>query len=154
MQYPVLELKTNTVNRFDVGFGVHQGSVLSPFLFIIVNANLEQAVHGKSYIRVNIGKTMILCSSHKASKPVEMSNFCWQKLHTMLQMSALGPQMRLGHKEKLKPDPEFKCKECVGRSTCLSVPELESVEFEGDEIEVVKSFCYLGDCHWAERGLL
>ena len=33
----------------------------------------------------------------------------------------------------------------VGGSTCLSVPELESVEFEGDDIEDVKAFCYLGD---------
>jgi len=45
----------------------------------------------------------------------------------------------------LKQDPNFKCRSCKGEIQIPDNQELRVVH-KGDTIEVVKSFCYLGDC--------
>ena len=45
----------------------------------------------------------------------------------------------------LKQNPNFKCKKCRGEITTPNIPELGPVEIDGGQIEVAKSFCYLGD---------
>ena len=72
-----------------------------------------------------MGKTKILCSSHKDSKPVNKGNFpCGVCSKGVVRKSILccGCQHWVHKccsdmKGKLKPDPEFKGKKCVGGST-------------------------------------
>ena len=45
--------------EFGVGVGIHQGSVLSPLLFIIVLEALSREMEKKG-LRVNMGKTKIM----------------------------------------------------------------------------------------------
>ena len=48
-------------------------------------------------------------------------------------------------KGRLKLDPTFKCKKCRGEVTAPVIPEIGPVVIDGETIEIVKSFCYLGD---------
>ena len=48
-------------------------------------------------------------------------------------------------KGPLKPDTDFKCKKCRGEVSNASIPDSEPVIVNGEEIEKVSSFCYLGD---------
>ena len=48
-------------------------------------------------------------------------------------------------KGPLKPDIDFKCKKCRGEVSNVTIPDIESLVINGEEIEKVSSFCYLGD---------
>ena len=172
---------------FDVQVGVHQGSVLSPLLFIIVmealsrhfqtgcpwellyaddlviiaetlSELLEKFQTWKANLeckglRVNVGKTKILVSAPNATKPVDSSkfpcgvcnkgtgnnsikcNFCGFWVHKRCT-NIKGP---------LKSDPNFKCKKCRDEVSNATVPDIEPVIINDEEIEKVSSFCYLGD---------
>ena len=48
-------------------------------------------------------------------------------------------------KGPLKPDTDFKCKKCRGEVSNASIPDIEPVVINGEEIEKVSSFCYIGD---------
>jgi len=173
--------------EFDVKVGVHQGSVSSPLLFVIVMEalscefrtscpweilyaddlvivaeTLEELLHKlrvwktnieSKGLRVNMGKTKILCSRHDAPKPVDKSKspcgvcsigvgrnsiFCVHCKHWVHKRCS-------GNKGRLKDDPDFKCRKCSGDVAQPTVPDLDRVVLDGEELEVVMSFCYLGD---------
>ena len=48
-------------------------------------------------------------------------------------------------KGRLKLDPTFKCRKCRGEVTAPVIPEIGPVVIDGETIEIVKTFCYLGD---------
>ena len=48
-------------------------------------------------------------------------------------------------KGPLKPDTDFKCKKCRGEVSNASIPDIEPVVINGEEIEKVSCFCHLGD---------
>ena len=48
-------------------------------------------------------------------------------------------------KGPLKPDTDFKCKKCRGEVSNASISDSKAVVINGEEIEKVSSFCYLGD---------
>ena len=46
---------------------------------------------------------------------------------------------------RLVEDPSFKCKHCLGLLPVVAIPNPISWEFDGEQFEIVTSFCYLGD---------
>ena len=178
---------------FNVQVGVHQGSVLSPLLFVIVMEALSREFYTScpwellyaddlvlvaeslqellerfdiwktnmesKGLRVNTGKTKILRSAHNAPKPINPSAYpcgvCGKGVGSnSIKCSFCGLWVHkrcTGIKGALRPH-DFKCKKCKGENATPTTPaELAPVVIEGETIEVVKSFCYLGD-FIGERG--
>ena len=50
-----------------------------------------------------------------------------------------------GIKGTLVEDPTFKCSRCTGVARPIDVRPFEHVELDGESLDVVDSFCYLGD---------
>ena len=48
-------------------------------------------------------------------------------------------------KGPLKSDPDFKCKKCRGEVSNAIIPDIKPVVINGEEIEKVSSFWYLGN---------
>ena len=49
-----------------------------------------------------------------------------------------------GMKGRLRPDPNYKCRTC-SKERVVTAPQVKQVEIGNEQLEVVKSFCYLGD---------
>ena len=116
--------------------------------FRVSKANLES-----KGLHVNVGKTKILLSVHNAHKPVDESKFpcgvCNRSVGiNSVKCHACGfcVHKRCSNiKGPLKPNTNFKCKKCRGEVSNAYISESEPVVFNGEEIEKVSSFCYLGD---------
>ena len=174
---------------FNVKVGVHQGSVLSPLLFIIVmealsrefrtgcpwellyaddlviiSESLEELVAKidlwKSNIeskglRVNMTKTKIMCCSHNVAGPPKQvvafpCGVC--DLNVGVNSIFCSSCARWVHKRctnikgRLRADPSFQCARCKGICPPSPVSKLvDKVECGGGSLEVVRTFCYLGD---------
>ena len=104
-------------------------------------------------------KTKILCSRHDAPKPIEKCRFpCGVCLRGVGRNSILCTCCNHWvHKActdqigRLVEDPNFKCKRCLGLIPDVVNPDPINLELGGEQIEVVTSFCYLGDVT-GERG--
>ena len=48
-------------------------------------------------------------------------------------------------KGRLRPDPNFKCQKCCQEREITPAPEVKHVSIGNNKLEVVRSFCYLGD---------
>ena len=172
--------------EFEVKVGVHQGSVLSPLLFIIVlealsrefrsgvpwedlyaddlvimAESLEKCVRRlltwkeameKKGLRVKAGKTKIMIcstgldllqSSGKFPCPVcctgvgSNSIFCNGCKHWV--------HKKCSGLKRLKNDPDYRCTRCQGTAHPLDGRPQKEVQVGPDKLEVVASFCYLGD---------
>ena len=174
---------------FSVQVGVHQGSVLSPLLFVlvmeaisrefrtscpwellyaddlvimadsleelVVKINLWKSNLENKGLRVNIKKTKVMCCSHNVAGPKKRpgqfpcgvcdenvgrnSIYCSQ-CHKWIHKRCSGV---IG---KLKEDPSYKCPRCSGQ--CPDRPPdllLTHLNCGGFNLEVVPTFCYLGD---------
>ena len=116
--------------------------------FWVWKANLES-----KGLRVNVDKTKILVSAHNAPKSVDGSKFpcgvCNKGVGiNSIKCLACGfwVHKRCSNiKGPLKPDTDFKCKKCRGEVSNASIPDIEPVVINGEEIEKVSSFCCLGD---------
>ena len=174
---------------FDVKVGLHQGSVLSPLLFIIVLealskefrtgcpwellyaddlvivshslADLQQrfdawksGMEAKG-LRVNVGKTKFMTSGpdlnplYKSGKnPCGVclkgvgSNSifcegCKQWVHWTKCSEQPG--------KRAKAVPGFRCSRCLGTARSIHVQTDERIYANGEPLESVDTFCYLGD---------
>ena len=179
--------------EFEVKVGVHQGSVLSPLLFIIVlealsrefcsgvpwedlyaddlviiTESLEECVRRlltwkeameKKGLRVNAGKTKIMiwgtgldllrssgefpcavCRTGVGSNSI-FCNGCKHWVHK--KCSGL---------KRLKKDPDYQCTRCQGTACPLDGRPQKEVQVRPDKLDVVASFCYLGDMLSAAGG--
>ena len=46
-------------------------------------------------------------------------------------------------KGPIKPNPDFKRKKCRGEVSNATIPDIQPVDINGEEIKKVRSFCYL-----------
>ena len=179
--------------EFEVKVGVHQGSVLSPLLFIIVlealsrefrcgvpwedpwedlyaddlviiAESLEECVRRlltwkeameEKGLRVNAGKTKIMIcgtgldllqSSGEFPCAVCRSNsiFCKGCKHWVLK--------KCSGLKRLTEDPDYRCTRYLGIAHPLDGRPQTEVQVGPDKLEVVASFCYLGDMVSAAGG--
>lgn len=172
--------------EFEVRVGVHQGSVLSPLLFIIVlealsrefrsgvpwedlyaddlviiTESLEECVTRlqtwkegmeKKGLRVNAKKTKIMICGTGLDFLESSGTFPCAVCRTGVGRNSIlcNSCKNWVHKKcsglkRLKEDPDFKCARCRGTARpCDGRPQTE-VQVGSDKLEVVASFCYLGD---------
>ena len=172
--------------EFELKVGVHQGSVLSPLLFVIVLEalsrefragvpwedryaddlviiadSLEECVSRlliwkeamvKKGLRVNAGKTKVMiCGTGLDLFPSSdeylcavcctgvgnNSNYCnGCKIWVHKKCSGL---------QRLTPNPDYRCARCMGNARPIDGRPQNEVQGGPDKLEVVASFCYLGD---------
>src|SRR5258706_542922 len=143
-----MRLGAGETEEFSVRVGVHQGSVLSPLLFIIVLEELGKTKVMVSRIRhgqaENSGKYPCgVCRKGVASNSIRCTK-CEKWIHKRYS-KVTG---------RLQDVVEFKCVNCTqGKNAAAAVTvELKLSAEEGDTLECVNKFCYLGDMIGAGGG--
>ena len=177
---------------FEVKVGVHQGSVLSPLLFIIVlealsrefrsgvpwedlyaddlviiAESLEECVRKlltwkeameKKGLRVNAGKTKIMiCGTgldlleFRRVSMRRLSHWSEQQQYLLQRLPALCAQ-EMQWAQALDKGPDYRCTLCQGTAHPLDGRPQRDVQIGPDKLEVVASFCYLGDMLSAAGG--
>ena len=190
---------TSLSEEFEVKVGVHQGSVLSPLLFIIVLEalsaefrtgcpwellyaddlalvaksmqeltvklqNWKQAMEAKG-LRVNMGKTKVMVSGRGLGPATNDGNHpcpvcckgtgrgaiactsCRQWVHCAKKCS--GVQVPRLTSEQIST---YVCRVCTGAIVAQAVQRPEPLVLDGDTLDMVDKFCYLGDTLGAGGG--
>ena len=179
--------------EFEVKVGVHQGSVLSPLLFIIVlealsrefrcgvpwedlyaddlviiAESLEECVRRlltwkeameEKGLRVNAGKTKIMICGTGLDLLQSSGEFPCAVCRTGVGSNSIFCEgcKHWVHKEcsglkRLTEDPDYRCTRCKGTARPLDGRSQREVQVGPDKLEVVASFCYLGDMLSAAGG--
>ena len=179
--------------EFEVKVGVHQGSVLSPLLFIIVlealsrefcsgvpwedlysddlviiAESLEECVRRlltwkeameKKGLRVNAGKTKIMICGTGLDLLQSSGGFPCAVCRTGVGSNSIfcnGCRYWVHKKcsglKRLKKDPDYRCTRCQETARPLDGRPHKEVQVGPDKLEVVASFCYLGDMFSAAGG--
>ena len=178
---------------FGVKVGVHQGSVLSPLLFIIVMEALSRefrtslpwellyaddlvlmsdSIEGleKKFsdwkkgmenkgLRVNVGKTKVMISSSNAGSVNKIGKFPCGVCHKGVGSNSIfcksckcWVHARCSRvKGSLSKVINFTCQACLGLANS-DPPVTDKIVLDGNELEVVDKFCYLGDMLDARGG--
>ena len=179
--------------EFEVKVGVHQGSVLTPLLFIIVlealsrefrsgvpwedlyaddlviiAISLEECVRGlltwkeameKIGLRVNAGKTKIMICGTGLDLLQSSVEFPCAVCRTGVGSNCIfcngckhWVHKKCSGLKRLKKDPDYICTRCQGTARPLDGRPQKEVQVGPDKLEVVASFCYLGDMLSAAGG--
>ena len=179
--------------EFEVKVGVHQGSVLSPLLFIlvlealsrefrsgvswedlyaddlvIITESLEECVRRlltweeameKKRLRVNAGKTKIMICSTGLDLLQSSGEFPCAVCHTGVGSNSIfcidckhWVHKKCSGLKCLKKDPDYRCTQCQGTARPLDGRSQKEVQVGPDKLQVVASFCYLGDMLSAAGG--
>ena len=179
--------------EFEVKVGVHQVSVLSPLLFIIVLEALSQEFRSgvpwedlyaydlviitelleecarklltwkeameKKGLRVNAGKTKIMICCMGLDLLQSSGEFLCAVCRTGVGSNSIfcnGCKHWLHKKcsglKRLTKDPDYRCTRYQGTTRPLDSRPQKEVQVGPDKLEVVASFCYLGDMLSAAGG--
>ena len=179
--------------EFEVKVGVHQGSVLSPLLFIIVlealsrefrsgvpwedlyaddlviiAESLEECVRRlltwkeameKKGLRVNAGKTKIMICGTGLDLLQSSGEFPCAVCRTGVGSNSIfcngckhWVHKKCSGLKRLKKDPDYRCTRCQGTARPLDGRPQKEVQVGPNKLEVVASFCYLGDMLSAAGG--
>ena len=171
--------------EFEVKVGVHQGSVLSPLLFIImlealscefragvpwedlyaddlviIADSLEECVRRllirkeameKKGLRVNAGKTKVMICGTALDLLQSSGKYPCTVCRTGVGNNSIycnGCQLWVDKKcsglQRLTPNPDYRYTRCMGNARPIDGTQSE-VQVGPDKLEVVASFCYLGD---------
>ena len=172
--------------EFEVKVGVHQGSVLSPLLFIIVLEalsrefragvpwedlyaddlviiadSLEECVRRlliwkkaieKKGLRVNAGKTKVMICGAGLDLLQSSGEYPCAVCRTGVGNNSIycnGCKLWVHKKcsglQRLTPNPDYRCARCMGNARPIDGRPQSEVQVGPDKLEVVASFCYLGD---------
>ena len=172
--------------EFEVKVGVHQGSVLSPLLFIIVLEalsrefragetwedlyaddlviiadSLEECVRRlliwreameKKGLRVNAGKTKVMICGTGLDLLQSSGEYPCAVCHTGVGNNSIycnGCKLWVHKKcsglQRLMPNPDYRCARCMGNAHPIDGRPQNEVQVGPDKLEVVASFCYLGE---------
>ena len=172
--------------KFEVKVGVHQGSVLSPLLFIIVLEalslefragvpledlyaddlviiadSLEECVMRlliwkeateKKGLRVNTGKTKVMICGTGLDLLQSSGEYPCAVCHTGVGNNSIhcnGCKLWVHKKcsglQRLTPNPDYRCARCMGNARPIDGRPQNKVQVGPDKLEVVASFCFLGD---------
>ena len=170
--------------EFEVKVGVHQGSVLSPLLFIIVLEALsrefrcgvpwedlyaddlvirrlltwKEAMEEKG-LRVNAGKTKIMICGTGLDLLQSSGEFPCAVCRTGVVGNSIfckgckhWVHKKCSGLKRLIEDPNYRCTRCQGTARPLDGRPQREVQVRPDKLEVVASFCYLGDMLSAAGG--
>ena len=179
--------------EFEVKAGVHQGSVLSPLLFIIllealsrefrsgvpwedlyaddlviIAESLEDCVRKlltwkeameKKRLIINAGKTKIMNCGTGLDLLQSSGEFPCAVCHTGVGSNSIfcngckhWVHKKCSGLKHLKKDPDYRCTKCQGTARILDGRPQKEVQVGPDKLEVVASFCYLGDMLSAAGG--
>jgi hypothetical protein len=179
--------------EFEVKVGVHQGSVLSPLLFIVVlealsrefrsgvpwedlyaddlviiAESLEECVSRlltwkegmeEKGLRVNARKTKIMICGNGLDLLQNSGEFPCAVCCAGVGSNSIFCKgcKKWVHKKcsglkRLTEDPDFKCSRCQGTARPIDGRPQSEVQVGSDKLEVVASFCYLGDMLSAAGG--
>ena len=179
--------------EFEVKVGVHQGSVLSPLLFIIVlealsrefrcgvpwedlyaddlviiAESLEECVRRlltwkeameEKGLRVNTGKTKIMICGTGLDLLQSSGEFPCAVCRTGVGSNSIfckgckhWVHKKCSGLKRLTEDPDYRCTRCKGTARPLDGRPQREAQVGPDKLEVVASFCYLGDMLSAAGG--
>ena len=172
--------------EFEVKVGVHQGSVLSPLLFIIVlealsrefrcgvpwedlyaidlviiAESLEKCVRRlltwkeameEKGLRVNAGKTKIMICGTGLDLLQSSGEFPCAVCSIFCKGCTHWVRKKCSGLKRLTEDPDYRCTRCQGTARPLDGRPRRDVQVGPDKLEVVASFCYLGDMLSAAGG--
>ena len=179
--------------EFEVKGGVHQGSVLSPLLFIIVLEalscefrasvlwedlyaddlviiadSLEECVRRlliwkeameKKGLRVNAGKTKVMICGTGLDLLQSSGEYPCAVCRTGVGNNSIycnGCKLWVHKKcsglQRLTPNPDYRCARCMGNARPIDCRPQSEVQVGPDKLEVVASYCYLGDMLSAGAG--
>jgi len=169
---------------FDINVGVHQGSALSPLLFIIImeeatkecqddalwnllyaddlvlSAETREEVERKFMdwksslegrgMKVNKGKTKLMVTG-KRSEMIRSGRYpCGVCGRGVGQNSIICTacqywcHWRCSGLRAVREDPNFRCPACTGQ-VVQEVEDDDALQIDGEMVEEVREFCYLGD---------
>ena len=173
--------------EFNVGVGVHQGSVLSPLLFVLVLEALSRefrtgvpwellyaddlviVAYSKEEciaklkawkagmeskgLRVNMRKTKILISGAGLDVLKDSGKFPCAVCRSGVGRNSIFCRLceLWVHKNcsgitgRLVPDPDYVCPRCRGEARPIDGRPVTQVVVDGATLDVVPTFCYLGD---------
>ena len=178
--------------EFEVKVGVHQGSVLSPLLFIIVLEALSREFRsGVPWEDLYVGDLVIIAESLQEcvrrlstwKEAMEEKELIVNAGKMKIMICGMGLDLqssgefpcavcRTGvgsncifcngckywvHKKcsglkRLTKDPDYRCTQCQGTACPLDGRPQREVQVGPDKLEVIASFCYLGDMLSAAGG--
>ena len=99
------------------------------------------------------GKTEIMVNAHNAPEPVRASKFPCDVCNKVVAFKSINclvcgfwvHKCCSNVKGPLKPNLDFKCKKSRGEVSNLTIQDINPVDIIGEEIEKIRSFCYLND---------
>ena len=179
-----------TSELFNIGVGVHQGSALSPLLFVLIVEEVSKQVRRGGVwemlyaddlvltaeskpeveamfiqwkdamelrgLKVNMAKTKLMISGTSASEPVQLGRYPCSVCGKGVGVNSIlctccekWCHKRCSGLLNLIISYDFVCPRCVTGS--LSGGE-SPIEVDGEVVEAVESFCYLGDMISCEGG--
>ena len=126
--------------------GVHQGSVLSPLLFIIVLEALSREFRTGCPWELLYSDDLMISAESMEELLVKVQT--WKT-----EMEKKGLRVNMGKTKIMESGINldvlkksgFRCARCLGTVRAIDEREVSEVEVGNEKLEVVPEFCYLGD---------
>ena len=113
----------------------------------------------KKGLRVNAKKAKVMVCSEDLNILSKSGKYPCRVCYTGVRNSSIycdGCKMWVHKKcsslRRLVADPNFRCAHCLGTARAIDARPMETIKVDDDELEVVDSFCYLGDMLSAAGG--